>query len=82
VEVQGVRLCQSRRFVPVEPAGSEHTLQCIEDNTQVWFQIYGANLNFDDNGEIVSVSDGAGSLAAYYALCEAAGVPRPKVVVR
>ncbi len=26
-----------------EPAGSVHTLQCIEDNTRVWFQMYGAN---------------------------------------
>ena len=28
------------------------------------------------------ISDGAGSLAAYYALCEAEGLPRPNVVVR
>src|ERR1700747_2865815 len=24
-----------------EPAGSIHTLMCIEDNTQVWFHMYG-----------------------------------------
>ena len=24
-----------------EPAGSVHTLQCVEDDTQVWFQMYG-----------------------------------------
>lgn len=65
-----------------EPAGSIHTLQCIEDDTQVWFQMYGSNLNLDADGNIASVSDGAGSLAAYYALCEAAGLPRPAVVVR
>ncbi len=65
-----------------EPAGSIHTLTCIEDDTQVWFQMYGCNLNLDDDGNIASISDGAGSLAAYYALCEAAGLPRPAVVVR
>ena len=65
-----------------EPAGSVHTLTCIEDNTQVWFQMYGCNLNLDADGNIASISDGAGSLAAYYALCEAAGLPRPAVVVR
>ena len=65
-----------------EPAGSEHTLTCIEDDTQVWFQMYGSNLNLDDDGNIASVSDGAGTLKAYYALCEAQGLPRPNVVVR
>lgn len=65
-----------------EPAGSVHTLECIEDDTQVWFQMYGSNLNLDADGNIASVSDGAGTLAAYYALCEAQGLPRPNVVVR
>jgi quercetin dioxygenase-like cupin family protein len=65
-----------------EPAGSVHTLQCIEDDTRVWFQMYGSNLNLDLDGNIESVTDGAGTLAAYYALCEAQGLPRPDVVVR
>jgi 2,4'-dihydroxyacetophenone dioxygenase len=64
-----------------EPAGSVHTLQCIEDDTRVWFQIYGANLNLDENDNIVSVYDGALTLAGYYALCEAEGHPRPNVLV-
>lgn len=64
-----------------EPAGSIHTLTCVEDDTRVWFQMYGANLNLDDDGNIDSVSDGAGTLGAYYALCEAQGLPRPNVVV-
>jgi quercetin dioxygenase-like cupin family protein len=63
-----------------EPAGSVHTLQCIEDDTVVWFQMYGANLNLDANGNIESVTDGPGTLAAYYALCEAEGLPRPNVL--
>jgi 2,4'-dihydroxyacetophenone dioxygenase len=65
-----------------EPAGSVHTLTCIENDTQVWFQMYGSNLNLDEAGNIASVTDGAGTLAAYYALCEAQGLPRPNVVVR
>jgi quercetin dioxygenase-like cupin family protein len=64
-----------------EPAGSVHTLTCVEDDTRVWFQMYGANLNLDEDGNIASVADGAGTLAAYYALCEAQGLPRPNVVV-
>jgi quercetin dioxygenase-like cupin family protein len=63
-----------------EPAGSTHTLECIEDDTNVWFQMYGANLNLDPEGNIESVFDGPGTLAAYYALCEAAGLPRPNVL--
>jgi 2,4'-dihydroxyacetophenone dioxygenase len=63
-----------------EPAGSVHTLQCVEDNTHVWFQMYGANLNLDADGNVESVFAGAGTLAAYYMLCEAAGLPRPNVL--
>jgi 2,4'-dihydroxyacetophenone dioxygenase len=63
-----------------EPAGSVHTLEAVEDDTNVWFQMYGANLNLDAEGNIESVFDGPGTLAAYYALCEAAGLPRPNVL--
>ena len=38
-----------------EPAGSVHTLQCIEDDTRVWFQMYGVNLNLDADGNVESV---------------------------
>ena len=64
-----------------EPAGSVHTLECIEDNTQAWFHMYGANLNLDADGNVESVIDGAGTLAYYYAMCEATGLPRPNVLV-
>lgn len=63
-----------------EPAGSVHTLQVVEDDTHVWFQMYGANLNLDDAGEVESVSDGASTLAVYRALCEQAGLPYPNVL--
>jgi 2,4'-dihydroxyacetophenone dioxygenase len=64
-----------------EPAGSIHTLTCIEDNTRVWFQMYGVNVNLDEAGNIASLSDGAGTLAHYYAICEANGLPKPNVLV-
>src|ERR1700733_12699213 len=63
-----------------EPAGSVHTLQCIEDNTRVWFQMYGVNINLDDQGNITGVADGAGTLSHYLAICEANGLPRPNVI--
>lgn len=64
-----------------EPAGSVHTLQCIEDDTRVWFHMTGSNLNLDAEGNIEAAIDGATTLAAYYALCEAQGLPRPEVLV-
>lgn len=64
-----------------EPAGSIHTLTVVEDDTRVWFQIYGANLNLDAEGNIESVIDAGGILEAYYMLCEAEGLPRPNVLV-
>jgi 2,4'-dihydroxyacetophenone dioxygenase len=64
-----------------EPAGSVHTLTVIEDDTRVWFHMYGANLNLREDGSVESVTDGAGTLAAYYALCEMQGLERPNVLV-
>ncbi len=64
-----------------EPAGSVHTLTVVEDNTRVWFQIYGANLNLDDDGNVESIVDAGGILEAYYMLAEAEGLPRPNVLV-
>ena len=66
-----------------EPAGSVHTLTTPDDNTEptdAWFQIHGVNLNLDADGNVESMTDGPGVLAAYYALCEDQGLPRPNVV--
>lgn len=66
-----------------EPAGSVHTLTVLPGNTgatEVWFQMYGMNLNLDSDGNVESVTDGPGVLAAYYAMCEAQGLPRPDVI--
>ena len=63
-----------------EPAGSVHTLTCVENDTRVWFQMYGANLNLDDDGNVTSVVD-AGLIAEFYvALCEQEGHGRPDVI--
>jgi 2,4'-dihydroxyacetophenone dioxygenase len=64
-----------------EPAGSVHTLLSIEDNTRVWFHMYGVNLNLDANDNVESMADGAGSLAFYLAMVESMGLPRPNVLV-
>jgi|TARA_B110000503_G_scaffold38738_2_gene63670 2,4'-dihydroxyacetophenone dioxygenase len=64
-----------------EPAGSQHTLQCIEDDTQVWFQMYGCNINLNADGNVTSVMDGTGTLEYYLAVCAEMGLPRPNVLV-
>ena len=60
-----------------EPAGSVHTLTCLEDDTQVWFHMYGVNLNLGADGKVEDIVDGANTLALYLKLCERqnAGVP-------
>ncbi len=66
-----------------EPAGSIHTLIALPENTEdtdVWFQIYGANLNLNPDGSIESVVDAQLISDAYFALCEMQGLPRPNVV--
>jgi len=63
-----------------EPAGSIHTLQCIEDGTDVWFHMYGSNLNLDADGNVESVTDGRSALDGYLVLCEMQGLGRPNVI--
>ena len=66
-----------------EPAGSIHTLMVPEENdglTDVWFAIYGANLNLDVNGNVEMVIDAGLVRDTYFALCEAEGHGRPAVI--
>jgi 2,4'-dihydroxyacetophenone dioxygenase len=66
-----------------EPAGSVHTLTVPADQeglTDVWFAIYGANLNLDADGNVDLVIDAGFIRDGYFALCEAAGLGRPDVV--
>jgi quercetin dioxygenase-like cupin family protein len=66
-----------------EPAGSIHTLTVPEENhdlTDVWFAIYGANLNLDADGNVETVVDAGLIRDTYFALCEAEGHGRPPVI--
>lgn len=67
-----------------EPAGSVHTLEVPEDNTEpthVFFAVWGANLNLDADGNVESVYDADFILTSYRLLCEAQGLPEPNVIV-
>ena len=64
-----------------EPAGSVHTLTCIEDNTRVWFQMYGVNINLDDGRQHHRNRRRRGhSRVTTSRICEAHGLPRPNVI--
>jgi 2,4'-dihydroxyacetophenone dioxygenase len=68
-----------------EPAGSVHTLHVPEANdgdTDVWFTIYGANLNLDETGNVVLVIDAHLVYETYRSLCATQhGMTDPPVVV-
>lgn len=67
-----------------EPAGSLHTLTVPEDqdeDTVVWFAIYGANLNVDDDGNVISIIDAPAALALYRNACQAAGEDLTNLIV-
>ena len=68
-----------------EPAGSVHTLTVPESNdevTDVWFTIYGANLNLDAEGNVESVIDAHGLLPLYQIMfAEQLGIEDPPVIV-
>lgn len=68
-----------------EPAGSVHTL-CVPDDvdgpTDVWFTIFGANLNLDEQDNVEMVVDAAFIYDFYKAMCsEQFGVADPPVIV-
>ena len=68
-----------------EPAGSTHTLTVPESNTEetdVWFAVFGANLNLDADGNVESIYDAEFIKDTYYLMCEAEGHPRPDIVLR
>ena len=68
-----------------EPAGSVHTLHVPDTNdgpTDVWFTIYGANLNLDPAGNVEMVIDAHAILPLYRAFCaEQHGIEDPPVIV-
>lgn len=67
-----------------EPAGSVHTLTTAPDagcDTIVWFAIYGANVNVDASGKIVSIIDAKYALDIYRGYCDALGLRYDKLIV-
>ena len=48
--------------------------------TDVWFAIYGANLNLDPDGTVNFVIDAGTVRDLYYALCDSNGFERPNVI--
>ncbi|HRW39016.1 MAG TPA: 2,4'-dihydroxyacetophenone dioxygenase family protein [Aquihabitans sp.] len=66
-----------------EPAGSIHTLIVPETNTEVtdvWFAIYGANLNLAEDGSVDLVIDAQLVLDFYLMLCAQQGIDDPPVI--
>lgn len=67
-----------------EPAGSRHTLVTPKDmqgEMVTWFAIYGANLNLDADGKIVSVTDARAALEVYRGYCNALDLDISKLIV-
>ncbi len=67
-----------------EPAHSVHTLIVPEDNsedTEVWFAIYGANVNLDAAGAVTGILDAQSILAAYRDGCAKLGESSDHVIV-
>ncbi len=67
-----------------EPAHSLHTLTVAEDakeDAEVWFAIYGSNVNVDGEGNVTSILDAKKALTAYRSLCEIEGKRCDKVIV-
>ncbi len=66
-----------------EPAGSIHTLNVPDSNTEItdiWFAVRGANLDLDDDDNVISVLDAATILEIYRAQCAEIGIGDPDVI--
>jgi 2,4'-dihydroxyacetophenone dioxygenase len=67
-----------------EPAGSVHTLRTLpgsDEPADVWFAVFGANVNMTDDGQVSGIVDAASVLGIYRALCKAQGLSSDKVIV-
>jgi 2,4'-dihydroxyacetophenone dioxygenase len=67
-----------------EPAGAVHTLMVPDDQagpTEVWFAIHGANVEMDDNDNVVMIVDAATMMNGYRMLCEAQGKSSAGMIV-
>lgn len=67
-----------------EPAHSVHTLTISAENTgvtDIWFAIWGANLQMDDQGNVTSVTDAQSILQSYRRLCAEQGLDCSKMIV-
>lgn len=67
-----------------EPAGSAHTLMVSDTQdgeTEVWFTIFGANIDIDPAGSLTGLTDAAAALGIYRAFAKRAGVASDKVLV-
>lgn len=66
-----------------EPAGSIHTLHVPASNkkvTDIWFAVRGANLDLDEQENVVNILDAGTVLEIYRGLCAEAGHPAPDVI--
>ncbi len=64
-----------------EPAGSIHTFEPLGGETVVAsFVVHGANLEYDEEGQIAQVVDASLVAQAYLHLCDQQGKVRPNVV--
>lgn len=67
-----------------EPAGSVHTLIVPDTNTEetdVWFAIYGPNINTDETGQVTGILDANSILNVYRAMCDDQGLSHDKLIV-
>ncbi len=67
-----------------EPAHSIHTLLVGEDNaeeTEVWFAIYGCNVNVDEGGSVLGIVDAKAILQTYREGCAAKGLNTDNMIV-
>jgi hypothetical protein len=67
-----------------EPAMSVHTLTVdasTTEPTEVWFAIYGANINLDKEGHVTAILDAATVLDVYRQGCAAQGLSCEATIV-
>ncbi|MNZ64259.1 hypothetical protein D3C78_824260 [compost metagenome] len=67
-----------------EPAHSIHTLCVAEDakeDADVWFAIFGSNVDIDEKGDVIRILDARTALTVYRALCAAEGKTCDNLIV-
>ena len=80
LECPGTNTINQHLYLPASSTHTLHALADMEGPTGVFSEIYGANLNLDDDGNVEAVTDAGSALGTCLEECGKADKPSLKII--